>query len=327
MDNKNVTYYSWTKISNYISCQKLFYWVYIRDFVPTAGSPGMLAGRFIAIALKEYRKTGDFDKAALALFEAAKDSILAKSSEEDPKRSIERLIEILYAYSQEYPNEKDFMLKLPPDENGNELPITEVKFEIDIDLGRQRNRLGRFVPIETYRNNRNKIKFIGIIDGLINLAGPAIIEDKTSSWSIADSFFKEHKSSFQVLWELYVANKMGLFGNKMPKCMINGIYIHEKNFKKGIDTGLAFRRDITIRSPEFLNVVYEDLLAWIKNIEVSKRLNRFPRNTKFCNSYGGCKYEPICFVKENSTIFKRLIESEYKNRYEAYEEEHKSNGG
>lgn len=233
--------------------------------------------------LEHFRNTGDVVSSAEVLIKACSedDSELVGSKIDDPKRSIERLVEIFSGYCAEYPNE----------------PKTVIQPE---------------TPFEIFIDSAERIIFRGVIDVVIEMAdgSPAIIEDKTTS-RLGETFFRYHKDSPQVLWYLRTADQLGLFTkpkSSIPKAIINAIYIHPTQFR--------FERDIAIKPRRILDESYHDMLDWISEILSAEELNFYPRNFCFCHEYGGCDYLLLRDLDPQSTLYARVLEANYKVKKE-----------
>ena len=201
---------------------------------------------------------------------------------DDPKRSVEGLVEIMYNYCEEYPNDPKNVVQ------------PEITFEIkltDTDI------------------------FRGRIDGVIRLSdgSPALLEDKTAS-VLGKTFFEKLKLSYQILWYMWVAEKMGLFDvgkRTAPKCLMNALYIHPTEYR--------FPRDILIKSRSNLENAHQDLLRWIAYIKACTELNFFPRNTDRCKDWGGCTYRVLSDCDDK--LKNRILSAEFKDRVDIDDQE------
>ena len=283
--------FSWSRISSYMDCPRLYYNRYILKLKPKIKAAPLAAGGAISRGMEAYRRTGNFSDAGDAIVEQAiEDNSLQKLKEDDPKRSVERLLEIFKQYTLEYPNEADFIVS------------PEVNFKMDLP--------------ELSGKWHTPIVFIGRIDGVYRLADKthAIIEDKTTS-VLGPKYFDNLKQSPQVLWYLVVAKEQGLFDvgkGTAIKCLLNAIYMHEKEYR--------FRRDITIKSKTTIDRAKVDLFGWIDKImeaeyhasQASNEAGRqyyFPRITSYCPRWGGCEFLPIRDLNEDN--FDRFAKANY----------------
>lgn len=278
---KETTYYSWSMIKCFMECPMQFYHSYIEKLSPRVKSRALCAGGAMARGLEAYRRTNDRDAAVNALIESAKepDSSLVVSKADDPKRSIERLIEILWAYMDKYPEDPDMLIRMP----GSDAAEITFSFEVFPYIG-----------------------FRGVIDALFWMNKDkktiAPIEDKTTS-RMGDSFFAYHKDSPQVLWYMYTIHRLGLFDlyKSTPACIINGMYIHDKNYN--------FQRDITIKNKATILRAEEDLVKWIMKVEDAKFNNMFPRDTRHCHEYGGCDF--LCLRDVEGKMYDRIRDNNF----------------
>ena len=278
VEEKQPRTFSWSKINSYAFCPMLYKKRYIDKLVPKKKAVALSLGFAMSHSIRKFRHTGKKDDAFKAFIDAWEidGKVLMSRKVDDPQRSVERGLEILSAYIDKYPDEPDSIIQ------------PEVAFKIEVAT--------------------NTI-FNGRIDAVVRLqdGSLAIIEDKTTS-RLGPSFFVKLKGSSQILWYLWVANKMGLFeieGKKhMPKCWLNAIYIHK-------DT-LRFERDITIKSVRTLELAKNNMLSWIDQILMAERNNLFPLNdidNSQCSAYGGCDYLPLKYAPDN--LKNRIIENEF----------------
>jgi hypothetical protein len=271
--------FSWSKINSYAFCPRLYKYRYVEKLKPIKKAFALSLGYCMSCGIQSFRQTGKKDLAFLAFADAwEKDGkVLLSKKVDDSRRSVERGLEVLSAYVDNYPEEPDTIVQ------------PEVSFNIEI------------AP---------DIIFTGRIDAVVRLqdGSLAIIEDKTTS-RLGDSFFTKLKGSSQILWYLWVANKMGLFeieGKKnMPKCWLNAIYIHHEK--------LRFERDITIKAAKTLECAHNNMLQWIKQIITAEKLDLFPYNdvdNSQCTAYGGCDFLPLKYA--SASLRDRIIKNEFK---------------
>jgi hypothetical protein len=251
---------------------------YVEGITPKKKSKALSLGFCMASALNGFRQTGSKDEGIKFFTKAWEEDgqNLVLKKDDDSRRSVERGLEIFSNYVNNYPDEP------------NSIVQAEIKFEHQIAEG---------------------IIFNGRIDGVIRLSDGslAIIEDKTTS-RLGDSYFVRMKGSSQVLWYMWVANKLGLFclnaKVQLPKCYINAIYIHDKTNR--------FERDITMKTEDTLELASENMLKWIHQIQKAERDDHFPLNdvdNSVCTAYGGCEYLPLKYAKKSQ--YDRLLNTEF----------------
>jgi len=277
-------HFSYSKISAFIECPKKFYWRYVEHLRPKRKSPALALGSCMAYGLAEYRRTGSQDGARKAFVERWEEEgrILEKTKDADPLRSVARGLEILSEYMQSYPDDPTNFVR------------PEVTFEDEVAPG---------------------IIFQGRLDGVVRLddGTMAVNEDKTASrWG--DSYFRKLHHSYQVLWYLWIAKKLGLFdlGKKSsPKCVVRVIYIHRQSYK--------FPSDLVIKSSRQVEDAFKEMLQWIKLIQRCVADNHFPKgDAEICLKYGGCDYLPLRGASQR--LKDSLIEHEYERKEEDEEE-------
>ena len=228
----------------------------------------------MAEALSGFREKGTFEAASEAFMQnwVKEGKVLPISKEDDPMRSVERALEILNEYTKRYPDEPEQIIR------------PEISFEEEVAPG---------------------VIFRGRIDGVINDGTSiGIIEDKTAS-RLGDYFFVEKGNSYQMKWYLFIASKLGLFDltkNKMPRGIINAIYIHKKEFR--------FRREPVLKMQKDIEAAGQDLLDWIHHIKLATTQNSFPKaDYSTCSQYGGCDYLPL--RRASGKILDRVIDANY----------------
>lgn len=278
MNKKEKRKFSWSRINSYAFCPQLYKHRYIEKLTPIKKAMALSLGYCISCGIQKYRQTGKKDDVYKAFVDAweVDGKVLMSRKTDDPRRSVERGLEILSAYVDHYPDELASIVQ------------PEVSFNIEV------------AP---------DIIFNGRLDGVIRIqdGSLAIIEDKTTS-RLGDSFFTRLKGSSQILWYLWVANKMGLFKiddkTQMPKCWLNAIYIHP--------TTLRFERDITIKSTRLLECAKDNMLSWVDQILLAEKNNFFPYNdvdNSQCVAYGGCDFLPLKYA--SSSLKERIIKNEF----------------
>ena len=250
-----VTKWSHTKIDTFIRCPEMYRLRYIEKIKLKRKAKPLALGSCIAAALAEFRSKGTFEAASEMFMQTweAEGRVLDLYKDEDPLRSVERALEILQAYTKQYPDE----------------PAQIIRPEINFD--------------EEIAPN---VFFRGRIDGVIkNENGIGIIEDKTAS-RLGDTFFTEKGNSYQVKWYLYIAMKLGLFDMQKisaPRGVLNAIYIHAKEFR--------FRREPVVKMKRVIDEAGADLLSWINHIQLCTKMNSCPKaDYNICSQYGGCDY-------------------------------------
>lgn len=266
--------WSHSKIDTFIRCPEMYRWKYVIGIVPKIKAKPLVLGGCVAEFLSAYRSEGTFEAGADAFMKnwVAEDRVLSETKEDDPMRSVERALEILKAYTEQYPNEPSRIIR------------PEISFDEEI------------APNVFYR---------GRIDGVIDDGnGIGIIEDKTAS-RLGDFFFVEKGNSYQMKWYMFIADKLGLFDlskNNLPRGIINAIYIHKKE--------LRFRREPVLKMRKEIEDAGRDLLAWINHINMSVSQNSFPKaDYSTCSQYGGCDYLPL--RRASGNMLDQLIASNY----------------
>ncbi|MBU1173030.1 MAG: hypothetical protein KKD44_26000 [Proteobacteria bacterium] len=106
-------------------------------------------------------------------------------------------------------------------------------------------------------------------------------------------------------WYMFIAEKLGLFDlskNKLPRGVLNAIYIHK-------DT-MRFRREPVLKMKKDIEEAGKDLLAWINHINITSAQNSFPKaDYSICSQYGGCDYLPL--RRASGKMLDSLIDANY----------------
>jgi hypothetical protein len=269
--------FSFSKIDAYASCPCFFQKRYIDFIIPKIKAKPLALGSCMAAGLATFREDGSVEAAVESFIKTWADEghALDQSKEDDPLRSVERGVEILQAYGREYPEDhKDFIRP-------------EIRFEEEVADG---------------------IIFTGRIDGVIRLFEEediAIDEDKTAS-RLGPFYFRQLGKSYQIKWYMLMAKRLGLFDiypKQKLQCLMNVSYIHKEKFR--------FERELTIKTKYEIDRSLDDLLKWIKQINLSVEHDIWPKaNSEQCLKYGGCDYLPLRDASPEN--YARMIETMYK---------------
>lgn len=282
--NEDIRSFSFSKISTFTTCPFSYSLRYLEHLTPKDKSPALILGGSMAVGLATFRRTGDRAEALNTFASYGISEGMRLTLQEDPKRSVERGAKILSAYMDAYPDEPEKVMRV------GGLALVEQDFKIPI-----------------YRKDGTFFLFEGVIDGIFQgkRGKLDVIEDKTVS-RLGSSFFKKLKQSLQVSWYLMASMDLGLIAEQAPRCILNAIYIHEKN--------LRFERDMTIKSKAYLALCREDLINLVDHILAAEERGIFPRygvDGDTCLKYGGCDFLPICNTRTNPAMMKKIKETQY----------------
>lgn len=289
--------FSYSRILDYATCPRKYYWRNVRRIVPVEKHKALSFGYCMSEALRAWRRSSSVEDAKEAFVAAwVSDGKILKQEfdPDDPKdfRTVHRGFDLIKEYTSQYPDEPSQVIQ------------SEVKFD-GVSLG-----IVDGVAIQA----RGRIDGVLMIGNDIN-----VLEDKTTS-ALGPSFFKTIKSSLQVSLYLWISDQLGLFkiGDKSttPRCIINAMRVHPKEFK--------FDRDIVLKSRSKLNLIQENLLDWVKQIFWSEKTGIYPMNDidgSICEKYNGCEYLPLRYATKS--MQDTLIESSFKplEHHEPKEEE------
>ena len=279
--------FSFSKILTYSTCPQKYSLVYgnPRRILPIKKAKPLALGSCLAKGFEGYRITGTLEGASDAFQkEWIKDGkvLSIRPDPENPKdfRTVERGLEVLKDYIRQYPGEDKQMIE------------PEVRFRI---------KIGEI--------NGTAIFLVGRIDGVFLLGKDiCVVEDKSTSM-LGPTYLQNLRDSLQIGLYLYAAERQGLFDvggkKKTPKCLMNAVKVHLKEFK--------YDRDLAVKSRIHLERYKDNAMDWIRRIISSEETGIFPKNDAdnlTCTKYGGCEYLPLRYAEGN--IRERLLKNEYK---------------
>ena len=282
--------FSFSRVQDYINCPQKYRWKNVVRITSKIKPKGLSMGLCMSRGLEGYRSGGTLDAAAEAFISAWKEDGENLKMEFDPEdekdfRTVTRGIEILRNYIECYPDDPEQSVE------------PEVVFN-DVEIG----QIGD-----------TTILLRGRIDGVMKVGGLCINEDKTAS-RLGPTYIPTLADSLQIKIYLWVADHLGLFrvGGKtsMPRCIMNVVKIHPKEFK--------MFRDITLKSRSTLEDAKETMLNWVRSILFSEETDNFPKANSdpeiTCNRYGGCTFKGICF--SSGSVREMLLKNEFVKREE-----------
>ncbi len=276
----DVNSYSHSKVSDYRSCPRKYKYRWIDRVIPKEKSKALALGGHMADAIAAFRE-GKSRAEVLDTFTEAWDKggrVLSLDRDEDPKRSVPRALEILSHYMDEHPDEPEQVI------------MPEVRFE------------------EKFQTNGINFIWRGRIDGVMQVGKEvAIVEDKTASvWG--NSGFADLQDSYQVLSYLKIAKDRGIFeqfNQRLPKVVLNVIYIHASKFY-----GSGDPRRIISKFNQDIENAWNEICGWIYQIEMMRKIDLFPcADASICHMYGGCEYLPLKFAQDSQKQI--LLKTEY----------------
>ena len=286
--------FSFSKILTYATCPEKYRLSYGDSgisspegtrILPIKKAKPLVLGSCLAKGLEGYRTEGTL-KAASDAFKKEwinEGKVLSIHADPDnPKdfRTVERGLEVLADYIRQYPDEDKQMVE------------SEIRFRLNIG-----------------EINGVAIFLVGRVDGVILLRNDlCVIEDKSTSM-LGPTFLQHLRDSLQIGLYLYAADREGLFEvagkKKTPKCLMNAIKVHIKEFK--------YDRDLAIKARPKLERYKENALMWISRIMSSEQTGVFPKNdvdNLTCTKYGGCEYLSLRYTE--GSIRERLLKNEYR---------------
>ena len=281
----NTRTFSPSRIQDYASCPMKYYWKHVRRLSTKTKAKGLSMGYCMSKGLEAYRAQGSFDVAAESFMNAWEEDgrvLRMEMDVSDPKdfRTTKRGLEILNEYVRENPDD----------------PEQTVEPEVSFD------------GVEVGKVGDTTILLRGRIDGVMNIGGLCINEDKTAA-ALGPTYIPTLSESLQIKIYLWVADTLGLFriGGKtsMPRCVMNVVKIHPHEYKHF--------RDITLKSRNTLEDARINVLKWAQQILWAEEHKVFPKNDPnndiACNRYGGCEFKGICF--SHGSVKDEMIKNEF----------------
>lgn len=286
----------WTMTSQFLSCERKFYWRFVRDLIPKRKSFSLSLGGAIHKGLEVYYSNGLKEVEALVAYtksaqEAGLPETVAESKTEYRDklgRSIELGALILIDYFEYYENDNIKVVQ------------TELGISIILVAG--------------------KIVYVGKIDGLAEMGGRLyVLEHKTTSYLNA-RFLESFRPSFQVSG--YILGTETTTSMKCQGAIINalgtsGVLEYPKEATSRIEAiGKRFGRAITTRTNaeldrdlEQIKIIGLRIIQRLETLETSE-FGEFVMNPVACTSYYGCEYRYLCNCTDPG-VMNSIIQGEY----------------
>ena len=246
-----------TKMCDFLHCHRYFFWRYERNVVAIQPKASLVYGIAIHAMLAEWHKTGSYRSAMIAF-----DKSWQKHGEPegDQKRNPIRAAEMMNAYRQYYPYEKDKeQFRVIDTEVRGALPAGNFMLVVIIDL-----------VADYYRY------------------GLRPMDHKTTSY-LNDSWWVGSNIKHQYSAYLWAMRK--LFGKNCNSLEINGLLVDK--------TRCQFERKPTSRSDWELDDWQRQMNHVWKEVELCKAENEWPENDDYCTRWGGrsdmiCQFHSLC---------------------------------
>lgn len=282
----------WTMLSTFLSCEKKFYWRFVRDLVPNRTALPLMLGAAIHKGLETYY-TSDHDavKAMCAICTEGKalglpETIEEAKEEDDSKgRSIQLGCWIMSDYADYYG--KDVF------------EVIETEIGIVIVL----------IP--------NKLTYVGRVDAIARMLGRVyVLEHKTTS-SLGYNFFDKFKLSYQASG--YILGVKTTSSYDVAGAIINGLATsgvitpaaNVKNMSKEEALGKRFGRAITNRSDQELNRDLQCIKDSAQRILRRVEHGDYLMNPNACTMYRLCEYHQLCTTMDHD-MMDSMIGGSYK---------------
>jgi hypothetical protein len=126
----------------------------------------------------------------------------------------------------------------------------------------------------------------GHLDQVVNFNDSLFVMDhKTSKNTLSDYYFDQYNPDNQMT--LY-----SLAGKIVINSPIKGVIIDAAQIL--LEKPHAFKRGLTLRTPEQLDEWTSDLEYWLNQAEAYATAGYWPMNDTACSMYGGCKFREVC---------------------------------
>ena len=280
----NQTDFDYTKLSDFMICQRRGYFAHVRDWQPEVPSAAIVFGACWHRAMESIYKNPK-DKAS-EMIERAGTAFVSEwrlyglDEESWHPRSVSRGLELLEAYVEHYREEIERTIVL----------AVERPFQVLLEE-----------EGPTYH---------GRLDAVVRLPqteGIYVLEHKTAS-SISGSWREQFSPNVQI--DGYCHAARSLWGPDVRGVLVNGVAV--------LKTKVEFSRVPVMRQLEQLEAWRWEVLDYINLIEweyhrflefqreegTAEFMRAFPKNTTACTHYGGCRYLDICKAYPNPEVLR-----------------------
>lgn len=264
-----------TSLGTYKECPRKYYYSIILGLVPREESPHLTFGLLLHKAREDYdraRLSGRSHEQALdlvldAVLRSTWNKALKRPSLGDHKtKNRMSLVRTVVWYLDVMAQKDSFeTLRL-----ANGQPAVELSF--------------RFAP-GWYTAEGEEIILCGHLDRIGLLNGiPYILDVKTTSQSLGESFFKQFSPHNQ--FSLYTLAGQVVYEQPIKSIIVDGVQV-------GVGFS-RFQRKLIERSEEQLVEWLGETQEWIEEMGDSARRGRWKLNDKSCDHYGGCPFREVC---------------------------------
>ena len=271
-------HYSYTALSNWLLCQRRFYWAYRRNLVLDVPAAAPHFGQAIHAGLHRWYETGRLVD-TLEAFRVA-----LRGAPADVLRTPEKGELILTGYTKHYPQEPFTLL------------ANEVEFAVPMPNGST---------------------IIGRIDRVIQWGERILVkETKTTSGGIGAAYFKGFSPNLQIDMECYAVAQHPRWGH-CDGALIDAIQVCKTKEGYARDLQDRTPHDLAAFERRYARIVHDlEVAATAYETDLTGELvteqdarNEYLQNQMMCTYFGECPYRRLCLYNDDG-----LIEGHYKLR-------------
>lgn len=317
IDHENrIIYIDNSTLSTIRACKEKGRLAYVKGYRPNINAPALAFGHAMHTGFAAYYdalaggyrdETGNWirdtsvspllrGKAAFLRDIGFNDAKLPVELESEERRSIERGLGLIEAYIWRYRNEPYENVILA---DGDGRPAVEIGFYYDL------------TEQKAFDGHTYKIRYCGFIDRLmLNRATgrPVVFELKNTSQGLSQ-YILQCKPNHQITGYIPAANDL-LKQLSLPhvnECVWDCVFVSSRQadmakaqkdrfWMYGIDVEKDFKRQTTMRSQTDIDNWQFDTICDARDYVnwLFSGIDRWPRNTGSCHSYGGCQFRNVC---------------------------------
>lgn len=178
----------------------------------------------------------------------------------EPQWSLPSLLRDIVWYGEQF---RDDMFPLALDQDGN--PLIEIRFEVPIGIPERR--------------------FSGRIDKIVMEGDELIVVDrKFTKATLTNYYFDAYIPSIQLTAYIWATRK--ILGLPVSKAMIEAHQV-------GVTLNRCERRSFIV-TDDRLDDFEEELIHMVDRVDAAHDKDKWPRDLRVCNMYGGCAFKNIC---------------------------------
>lgn len=264
------------------SCPRLYYYIMIEGWQSKGENLHLRFGIEYHTAIEQYHKAradGQDHIDALRwsvsqIVERTKDWVVDTDSHIGKYKNRASIIGLVVDYFDKF---KDDPVETYIKEDGN--AAVELSFRFELDWA------PTIAPNQPYLLCGHLDQVVSFNDNLF------VMDHKTTKTTLTDYYFNQYSPNNQMT--LYTLASQIVIDSPVRGVIIDGAQIL-------LDKPNAFKRGMTLRTPEQLAEWTNDLQYWFRQAEAFAKAQYWPQNDMACGMYGGCKFREVC-SKSGST--------------------------